>query len=471
MTPSRQSLMLGAFLVANAALLLGAVPGAAYVHGGDAALYAGPAMALWRDGVLSTSLSDPTPLSFAPPLYPVFLAPLLGPLPFDVALAVVVCLQTAMLWLTGVAARNLLPQDTAGPRDLLQALVAFNPNALFTAHLLQAETLFALLATLAMATIVEWMRAPSARVASWVGLLVGLSALARPVGLFAVPLLPLLLPVLALLAAPGWRRLRALVPHAMLAAAVATALVAPWFARNAAVFGQPFFTTNAGFYLSDQYVELLQVSTGMPGTEASALRYERIAAASRASGNEDLEALPAPARSALTAAAVVPLLFEQPASAWGRALARSWANLFAGGGASNAKNLLGLEGSGAAELLSSHRWDGPVAFARQFFSQPGTAYLLLVVATAAFAVLARLAGVIGIARMLLAREYAMAALLVGEVAFFTASYVFLGQSRFRVPIEPALMALAAWAIASPGRAQPSRLSAVPAPPRECRAGP
>jgi len=122
MTSSRQTWMLGAFLVVNAALIFGAAPGAAYVHGGDAAIYAGPAMALWRDGVLSTSLSDPTPFSFAPPLYPVFLAPLLGPLPFDAALAVVVCLQVAMLWQTGVTARDLLPRDAAGPRDLLQAL-------------------------------------------------------------------------------------------------------------------------------------------------------------------------------------------------------------------------------------------------------------------------------------------------------------------------------------------------------------
>ncbi len=461
MTSSRQTWMLGAFLVVNAALILGAAPGAAYVHGGDAALYAGPAMALWRDGVLSTSLSDPTPLSFAPPLYPVFLAPLLGPLPFDAALAVVVCLQAAMLWLTGVTARDLLPRDAAGPRDLLQALVAFNPNALFTAHLVQAETLFTLIATLAMVAMAEWMRSPSPRGAARVGLLVGLSALVRPVALFAVPLLLLLLPALALLDAPGWRRLRALVPQALLAAAVAAALVAPWLARNAVVFGQPFFTTNAGFYLSDQYVELLQVSTGMPGAEASALRYERIAAVARASGIEDLDALPAPARSAFTAAAVGPLLLEQPASAWARAFARSWANLFASGGASNAKNLLGLEGGGAAELLSSRRWDGPVAFARQFLSQPGTAYLLLVVATAAFAALARLAGIVGVVRMLFAREHAMVALLVGEVAFFTASYVFLGQSRFRVPLEPALMVLATWSIASPGRA--ARPRAAPSP--------
>jgi len=53
------------------------------------------------------------------------------------------------------------------------------------------------------------------------------------------------------------------------------------------------------------------------------------------------------------------------------------------------------------------------------------------------------------------------ALLVGEVAFFTASYVFLGQSRFRVPLEPALMVLATWTIASPGRA--ARPRAAPSP--------
>jgi hypothetical protein len=96
---------------------------------------------------------------------------------------------------------------------------------------------------------------------------------------------------------------------------------------------------------------------------------------------------------------------------------------------------------------------------REFFSQTGTAYLLLAGATAAFAVLARLAGIVGVARILLAREYALATLLVGEIAFFTASYVFLGQSRFRIPLEPALMALATWGVAFPRRAPGPRAAA------------
>lgn len=445
----RQGKLAMVFILLNLVLLLLAAPEATYLQGGDAALYMGPAKTLWQHGILASgpdALS--VPLSFAPPFYSIVLAPIVGLLPWHMALMVVVLLQLAMLWGTALAVRDLLPKSLENARDLAQILVLFNPNALFTAHLIQPESLFTLLATLALvgiwrqAVMPGWMRAIG------VGLLLGLATLTRPVALYVLPLLPFLLPLLGLITAPMHSGARRRLPPGIVTAGIAMTLaaglcVAPWFARNAIEFGKPFFTSNAGFYLSDQYVELLQIGRGLSATEASTLRYRQIADAAEAAGLTDFENLPGPQRSAFTAQVVAPLILQQSPMTMAKALARSWAALFVGGGAANAKNYLNLPGETPTQFLQSYRWQGLGAFVQDFLGQGQVVYPLLVMLTAAFALLMRLAGLFGLWRLWREGETGLLLLLLAELIYFTLSYLFLGQSRFRVPMEPALLTLAA----------------------------
>ncbi len=447
--PGRQGILATTFIVLNLALLLLAAPEATYLYGGDAALYIGPAKTLWQHGILASGPDAlDVPLSFAPPLYAIFLAPIVGLLPWTMALSVVVILQLAMLWFTAQAVRSLLPKSLENARDLAQLLVLFNPNALFTAHLIQPESLFTLLATLALvgiwgqALIPGWMRAIGT------GLMLGLATLTRPVALYAIPLLPVLLPLLALIAAPMHSGARRRLPQGIVTDSIAMALtaalcVAPWFARNAVEFGKPFFTSNAGFYLSDQYVELLQIGQGLSASEASAQRYRVIEEAAAKAGLPDFSNRPAEERSAFTAQVIGPLILQQSPVTLAKGLLRSWAALFVGGGAANAKNYLGLPGETPTQFLQNYRWQGIAAFVQDFLGQGQGLYPLLVLLTAGFALLMRFAGLIGLWRLWRQNETGLLLLLLGILGYFTLSYVFLGQSRFRVPMEPALLTLAA----------------------------
>jgi len=438
-----QFALLAAFSAVNLLLLFLAIPEASYLVGGDAALYMGPAKTLVLHGVLSSSLEAlDTPLSFAPPLYSLFLSLPVALLPWKPALLAIVLMQLTLLWFTASLTRRLVPQAFAGVRTLAQGLVLLNPNAVITAHLVQSETLFTFFVVIFLVSFLSLLRRPGGWALLVCGASLGLASLTRPVGLFVIPLLPLIFASL-LWIQTGRRPALAAMKAPILALAIAATLVAPWYLRNHALFGQFFFTANAGFYLSDQYVEVLQVDRNLSAGAASEQRYRMIAEHLAARGVSSFDQLPTPVRSQITAAIVGPALLELPLSSHLKAFLRALGNLFVSGGASNFSNYLGLEGITPPKFLQAHQGRGLLQLLADFSVQPALAYLGLAAGLLAFALAMRLAGLAGLQALLLNREYVVALLLLGQLAYFTASYLYLGQSRFRVPLEPALMVLAA----------------------------
>lgn len=432
-----------AFIFINLLLLILAVPEATYLQGGDAALYMGPAKALIELGHFASSPETPSlPLSFSPPLYSLFLALPVWLLPWKSALVAIVILQAIMLWMTALLTRRLVPGRYAGGRNIVQGLVLFNPNALITVHLVQTESLFTLLAISMLVCLQTLIQAPRSKPAVLGGLLLGLAALTRPTALYAIPVLPFLLPVLTPFLPSGNANWRQTAVMALTISLVASLTVSPWFIRNATVFDRLLFTTNSGFYFADQYVELLQVGRSLSTQEASELRYRRIAEFAKAEGIAEPDALPAPERSELYRRAVAPLLLTEPVVVHLKALARSWANLYVGGGASNIKNYLGLQGETLMQFMQTHPWLGATGTLHDFFTKGYAAYMALVGLTLAFTIPFRLLGVAGLIALWANRERATALLFAGYLGFFTAQYLYLGQSRFRIPLEPVLMILA-----------------------------
>jgi hypothetical protein len=67
---------------------------------------------------------------------------------------------------------------------------------------------------------------------------------------------------------------------------------------------------------------------------------------------------------------------------------------------------------------------------------------LIFIITTLFAIVSRIIGIIGLFYMLKKREFLPYGVFFIEViSLFTAAYLYLGQSRFRVPLEPMLMLL------------------------------
>jgi hypothetical protein len=194
------------------------------------------------------------PIAFRTPGYPWLVGAVRAWLPAP--LLALVVLQGA-LWLGTVGLAGLLAQNLSGRRQamwmVLGIAVVMLSSVTYTATVL-TETLFTFLLIAHLWTVHRFVRVPSTADGVWVGLSLGLLILTRPIGL-----LVWVADVAYLIA--HWRSLRGVQPEPGfpswgfprrgwigLAAAVAVTSVclAPWMARNHALFDRVMLTEFVG---------------------------------------------------------------------------------------------------------------------------------------------------------------------------------------------------------------------------------
>ena len=169
------------------------------------------------------------PVGYAAALGGVFALVKHTPIPDDLTLAAgyfQVALGVAGVWLVFALGRRLFG-DAVGLGAALA--VALMPNLIFHIATYLTETLFIALVLGALLVLIDrdW---DERRIEPWrivtFGVLLGLSALVRPISLLFLPLLP----IVWLLAALGWRRT---LGYSAAALVVTAATIAPWTLRNA----------------------------------------------------------------------------------------------------------------------------------------------------------------------------------------------------------------------------------------------
>jgi hypothetical protein len=211
------------------------------------------------------------PTAYRPPLYPLVLALLVAVLPDGTPLGWGITLLHATvggatILLTAQAARSW----GLGPGRVLlaAAIVALDPVLVAQSRMVMTETLAALLLAASLAAL----GLPGYRGAVLGGLALGLSALCRPSTLPAA----LLVAVAALVIGPGSRRQR--IARGAIIVAGTLAMLAPWAARNARVFGEPVWTTTHGGYtlaLANNPIYYAEVLDGPPGAVWSGANQKR----------------------------------------------------------------------------------------------------------------------------------------------------------------------------------------------------
>lgn len=174
-----------------------------------------------------------------PPLYPVVLRAALAVGGNNLVAAMVpfVLLSVATVFLV-----HQLTAERFGAQPALWAalLLAVDPVSIVWSTYPQPEVLFGFLLTAAVLVLVRAVDRRSLPLAALGGVLVGASALTRPIGLYLAPLLALVL--WAMVRRP-WTRGLAL---AMAFLLPAVALTGAWIARNNALTGVPVFSTIEG---------------------------------------------------------------------------------------------------------------------------------------------------------------------------------------------------------------------------------
>lgn len=162
------------------------------------------------------------------------------------ALAAASALQHAMVVLTSLITAWMCGRVSGNRWVALAGLVvsAFCLARPFYANAVLTETLFTFLITAHLALAIRYQRHPTPKAAIALGVSVGLAILVRPIA--QLLWLPVFLVTFPRWSAAGRISWRGMALHAAMAGFVILLIVAPWFARNWAFYGEPFLTKFTG---------------------------------------------------------------------------------------------------------------------------------------------------------------------------------------------------------------------------------
>lgn len=431
------------YILTNIAIWIFANPDARLGEAADGGSWYRPALALMAHGGF-VDLDDPALIdTYRPPLYPLFEAAAMtiagGPNPSAVAVA-----QIVLLLLVGLLFRDTVRDWMPGWENFGMALLVFNPNVLSSAQFVQSEILF-----LAFTTLTFWAATKYARgglewrYALLTALSIALACLTRPTAQFLLFALPVLFPLLAAIS----QRVRMHIALAQGFAALMLAFIvlAPWVSLVAAQGHGLALSDSAGKYryVWDQVVMIEAQTKGLSYHDAEArlsepggAQYDFIEKQGAA-----WEILPTPDRNKALASEGMQTLLSYPALDFAKALYRSVAQFFFAGGAGNWHNLFGIGAENLSEAWFTNAQDDLWGLLKRLFEDIPLAGLIFSFIAIGFAIVTRVIGLVGLISLFRHDRLGSLLLISGFVSYFALIHVFVGNSRYRVSVEPMLMLL------------------------------
>lgn len=435
--------VLALYLLANVLIGVFSTPDARLAHAADGSTWYKPALAFATHGKF-VNFDDPTKVdTYRPPIYTLFLAFAIT-VGNEAAPLVTAVAQIALLLLVGLLFRDLVRDWLPGWENIGLALLILNPSVLSSAQYVQSEILFLACTMLAFWASAKYLRSGGQlRFALLTGLSVALACLTRPTAQFLLFVLPVLFPILAL-ATKSTSPKRATV-QGLLSMALAFAVLAPWVSFVASQGHGLALSDSAGKYryVWDQVVMIEAQSAGLSYHEAEAKligpggkQYEFIA-----SQESVWSSMSKPERHKALADAGMAALLSYPVTDFAKALYRSLGQFFFAGGAGNWHNLFGI-GSDAATLawFTTAQNDLRQLLASLLGSIPPAGLAFSAIAIG-FTVATRAIGLLGIFSLFDRTRWGLLLVIVGFILYFALIHVFVGNSRYRVAIEPMLMFL------------------------------
>ena len=439
--------LLFVFIFVNFALYYFSYNGATFIEGADASQYYVPVVSFLENWQF---IRGDAPLTFGPPLYSIFLAIPIGIFGLEYSDSAIVILQVLLLFLTGYVFKLIFLSLYSGPSKntyatLLHVLVILNPNSLITAHLVQSETLFTFLFSITLFFFIKLLSDFSLKNLALIGFFAGLATLTRPVGLYFLIISPALLWIIMTLQGKRMSKPKLTIPLL-----IGTIIISPWYIRNYVEFGEVFYTSNSGAYLKAQYVQLKHKGSGWSREQGVGEHYKGFEKYLNNRTVERREFCLENERNwscnSLLSHYSLQLILQEPPVIHVKALFDSWGTLFLSGGASNIRNYLGIDGKSTIIGFQTRPFKGFESI-KDLLNEMNLPYLLIFIATVFFAVITRVIGIVGLFYVMKNHKWKPYGILfMGVILLFTAAYLYLGQSRFRVPLEPILMLFAVFGL-------------------------
>jgi len=475
-----QLTFLGIFFIINVTLFLSAVPVIHDLHD-DKPLhptYAGAAdgQRYWGVGKNLVERStfdyeympgDLRPLQRGGPVPPLVYAALMRLTGFENAPLLIVALQCLLLYFVSLLSRKLAAIFPANP-NLVQGLILFNPSLIGLAHHAQSEIIFLLFFTLLLCLCLRLFASekPEPYLSLSIGIASGLLLLTRPAGLTFFLALPLVLLTSVYLS----RRkltgvIKPLVQQVLPAFLVAALIVSPWVLHSYQTFGGNGFTNSSVpvLRLNHMLLKNESQSDGNLKPEEQMLRdliehtaeegLDRCCVINDMGSRSDVsrqsryqcQLMPPPGDcdQILVSSHLTVMVQAHTIGDWGRALLSAWISTYIGPGVAPIASYLGLDRPDLVDLSIDRGVSRYWAFLTAA-SQGSMGYFALFLAGLVFSLASRISGVLGIAVSI--RNYSLRPahfFLISTIVIFTATYLFIGVSRFRAHLEPILAIYAA----------------------------
>ena len=408
---------------------------------GDSDSWYKPSVGLYLHGEFVYPDGSDNATLYRPPAFPIFAAGLFtlagGPSPNAIALG-----QIILLLLTGLIFRNTVNDWLPGWGTAGMALVLLNPNVFTVAQFTQSDTLFLFFVTCVLWAILKYARGSNGFLfALLTGVGLAAATLTRPTAQFLIVVLPIALPLIEI--ANGriahWHLALA---KGSLAAALAIALLLPWAQYVKSIEGAYDLSSAEvkARYIWDQIAIIEAQQSGLSYHDAEKKQPAQMAALAERYGDKwqsmsEAERFKAQLREGYD------VLLSYPAKSLAIAYARSILQFFAAGGSGRWHYLLLEDPEFLAEAwFESAQTDLTGMLSSVFGSAPPQAMVLSAVCLG-FVIVARVLGLVGLITVAARQHWALLLVLCAVINYFALVHLFVGNSRYRISIEPALMFL------------------------------
>ncbi len=411
---------------------------AIYVHGADASRYYGAALSLSQGDGFGDLLNTG-------PVYPLFLSIHYAILGFDYGNNLLVITQSILVYFTGTLVGNLT--NKIAPYNIgwiAMLLVIFNPNTIITAHLVQTESLFALLLVGYLYTLIRLIKKGGMRQVIILALIALLVSLTRPAGMY-IMLLFIIPSAFLVLNRVSWLKVLSInvIYYSILLLGLGL-----WSLNNYDKHGEFFVSANEGTVFRAQYIALLQYGKSMSLLEASNksdIVYKNMIEKEGVICDNGIDSFKC---RKIIAKSYIQAMMNEDLYTIIRAGTSSFINLMFSGGASNFANYYGIDNK--SSVLEFERSAGSMMSidkAIKFIDSTNIKYFFALIVFWGYAITTKLLLMSGLIYLWnnSNNRYLIIVMLL-YILLFAAEYLFLGQSRWRVPLDPIMMVFSAFGV-------------------------
>ena len=433
------------YIAVNGALILSVESGVHLTEGADAGSWYGPALALLKHGSFVMLDSPETLMTYRAPLYPLYEAIMLW-IGNGEILSIIVG-QIILLWITGIFAGRIVSLFIPKYEIIALSLVIFNPSALGVAHLIQSDTLYALFIILSVWGLVRYMLSNNKLKWSVItGMFLGVSCLIRPTGQYLIFLLPIIFILINILY--GYKNiLKESIVHGVVGAIISGVVLAPWIIHNEeAGWGYVLVPSSIKtIYLHDntKWAEKKYRNISMNDATVSVNNSELMYINSR---GEKWENMSNKERSDELVMYYETKLMSYPAHVLLGAYIDSWIDFFGGGGSVNFHNLLSIDTVTAMEKNITGFYPSRLEVIFDSLSDAPMQAILISTVSYVYVLILRLLGLFGIIEMIKRGEYSLLLIVTGLITYFAMTSLFVGNSRYRLPVEIGFIVLALYGL-------------------------